>query len=202
MAYYHEPVRLLDPPTRQSASFNTTFGMAMVKGTLNGTSTVGDGMAFVISADNSTIGNFGMDFGIFNDRGFTTFRSIVVEFDTYYNSKSYDISDDHVSIDHLITFAYRAAANTSDAGVDLRDEGTVYAWVEYSHETQQLKARISNTNSRPVDPLVQYEANLSDFLEEYMWVGFSSGSGKVYSNYYMGDWTFGDWTFESYGIQT
>ncbi|CAM6089342.1 unnamed protein product [Calypogeia fissa] len=175
IVYYTEPIRLLDPSTQQAASFATSFKLDVRPRGL-GTE---DEMAFVISSDNSTLGAIGKYFGIFNSyNGATSFRSIVVESDGYQNSEApcYDIDNNHVSFDFSNITTQNVTASAYAVNVLLWDNITIYAWVEYSWETQQLEVRVSYNESRPIDPLLKYEVDLFDVAEEYMWVGFSGGN--------------------------
>ncbi|CAM6122013.1 unnamed protein product [Calypogeia fissa] len=198
LAYYSDPVRLLDPSTQQAASFATTFNM-YPRPRLYGN---GDGMTFVISADNNTPGAVGKYFGIFDSYGATSFKTIVVEFDGYQNSEApcYDIDGNHVSFGFSNITTQNVTASASTVNVVLWDNIPKHVWVEYSWETRQLQVRVSYNESRPTKPLLEHGVDLFDVVDEYMWVGFSganSGSsiGQWVSNYYVGDWT-----FESYGI--
>lgn len=151
----------------------------------------------MISADNEFLGEERQFLGIFDGYGITTFKSVVVEFDLYRDQGSspptYDISDNHVSFD--FSNITTVAANASNVGVELWNNITTYAWVDYSDEARQLEVsqlevRVSNNKSRPTSPLLKHTLNLSEVVEEYMWVGFSAGSGDYYSNYNIGDWSF------------
>ncbi|CAM6095752.1 unnamed protein product [Calypogeia fissa] len=196
--YYSDPVRLLDPSTEQAASFATTFKMYPRPRSYGN----GDGMTFVISADNSTLGEMGGFLGIFDSYGATSFKTIVVEFDGYQNSEApfYDIDANHVSFGFSNITTHNVTASASTVNVFLWDNNAKRVWVEYSWETRQLEVRVSYNESRPTDPLLKHGVDLFDVVEEYMWVGFSGANyglqdGRWLSNYYVGDWT-----FQSYGI--
>jgi hypothetical protein len=104
----------------------------------------------------------------------------------------FDINDNHVSFD-FANITTSAAANAS-AILDLGNEGTFYAWVEYDRDTKLLELRISLWNARPPTALLAFNVNLFDVVEEYMWVGFSASGGargEVRSlNYFIGAWAF------------
>ncbi|CAM6098960.1 unnamed protein product [Calypogeia fissa] len=194
VAYYNKPVKFRDLATQRSAAFSTWFTIDV----RNDESWNGEGMTFVISASNSSIGLQEGYLGIF-DASFSTssFKSIVVEFDSFLNAgfPVNDINNNHVSFD----FNNITAIATVDASpVVIDDLDTKYAWVDYSDETQQLEVRLSYSPIRPDSPIMNYTVNLFDYVEEYMWVGFSSSSGGANSsststgviNYYVGDWIF------------
>lgn len=201
---YKNPIRMLDPTAKQAASFNTSWVTDLVMEYWDPNNTAltrrGDGMTFVMTADNSnsTVGTPAKCLGIYDGSGRRNSRSIVVEFDTYQNADPpmKDISDNHVSLEFMnITFV--DAQNASDAeDIELWEEKTLYTWVEYSGVTQLLEVRISRSNARPVIPVLSYQIDLFDVADEFMYVGFSSGNGDAYSSYYIGNWT-----FESYGIK-
>ncbi|CAM6098133.1 unnamed protein product [Calypogeia fissa] len=104
-AYYHMPVRILDPSSGQTASFSTAFTIDMRVGAMAGVAPIGDGMTFILSANNSyiesNVGYDGKHLGAFDETFSTPYKCIVVEFDTFYNPESpvLDISGNHVSFD-------------------------------------------------------------------------------------------------------
>ncbi|CAM6113681.1 unnamed protein product [Calypogeia fissa] len=197
LAYYSNPVRLLDPSTRQAASFATTFKIYSTP-KLYGN---GDGMTFVISADNSTLGAIGKYFGIFDSYGATSFKTIVVEFDGYQNSDApcYDIDGNHVRFG-FSNITTQNVASASTVNVVLWDNIPKHVWVEYSWETRQLQVRVSYNESRPTNPLLEHGVDLFDVVDEYMWVGFSGGNAGSSLGNWVSDYYVGDWTFESYWI--
>jgi hypothetical protein len=72
----------------------------------------------------------------------------------------------------------------------LWDGQTLFVWIEYCGVTQQLEARISNNNSRPDSPLLRYQVDLDEWVEDQMYVGFSAGSGQSLTTYYVSNWSF------------
>lgn len=198
---YGTPVRMLDPSSQQAASFNTSYTTDIVMeywdpNEQNATM-LGDGWTFVITADSTTVGTPAKCLGIYDGNGKRSSKTIVVEFDTFQNLPApvLDISGNHVSFDFM-NITTTEARNASDVNIQLWEQVTLYTWIEYSAETQQLEVRISRDNSRPTSPLLGHQVDLFAVAEEYMYVGFSSGNGDAYSSYYIANWT-----FESYGIQ-
>lgn len=193
IVYSRTPVKLLDPSTNTTMSFSAYFVIVVVQGVDhdNATAEVGDGLTFVISADNSTMGSNGSALGVFDrSRNYTSIvKRVVVEFDTVKNDEPpiNDIDNNHVSFDFMnISTSYSASAFT--VGTDLST--TFHAWVGYSNDTRQLQVSVSNINVQPNKPLLSRTVDLSQIVEEYMWVGLTASSGGLYSNYYIQDWTF------------
>jgi hypothetical protein len=60
---------------------------------------------------------------------------------------------------------------------------------------KQLEVRCSYSQVRPVSAPLIYIVNLIDFVEEHMWVTFSSSTESS-----PGLYKINNWTFESYGI--
>ena len=119
----------------------------------------------------------------------TSFKSVVVEFDSFLNPDLYDISDNHVGFDFGKEYS-TAAADASDVNVLLWDNQTLFVWIDYCGVTQQLEARISNNNSRPDSPLLKYQVDLDEWVDDQMYVGFSAGSGLSLTAYYVSNWSF------------
>ncbi|KAG6545230.1 hypothetical protein Mapa_013342 [Marchantia paleacea] len=198
MALYSEGLRMIDPWTRQSASFTTSFTFRVTPvGTKFGNG--GDGLAFVMIASKSWIGSAGAFLGVYNgstDVGRQGPKTLAVEFDTFKNADYDDPNGNHVGVD-LENIYSKAVANAYDVGVFFRDGQRNYAWIDYNGTTHDLEIRISNSSSRPLDPILQYPLDIYDVFDETMWVGFSAANGWGVSLY-----TIKDWVFTSYGLPT
>ncbi|BBM97845.1 protein MpRLK-Pelle_L-LEC1 [Marchantia polymorpha subsp. ruderalis] len=198
MALYAEGLRMVDPGTRQSGSFTTSFTFRVTPvGTKFGNG--GDGLAFVAIASRDWIGSPGAFLGVYNgstDVGQQGPKTLAVEFDTFKNADYDDPNGNHVGVD-LETVHSKVVANAYDVGVDFRDGQPTYAWIDYNGTTHDLDVRIANSSARPQEALLQFPLDVYDVFAETMWVGFSAANGWGVSLY-----TVKDWVFTSYGLPT
>jgi len=74
---------------------------------------------------------------------------------------------------------------------------TVYtAWIDYNATVQTLEVRFTNSTSaigtiRPSRPVIQvHNLNLSTLFNEYMYVGFSAGTGDYTEVHKLKSWSF------------
>ncbi|KAL2653857.1 hypothetical protein R1flu_021985 [Riccia fluitans] len=197
IALYSEALHIIDPASRKAASFSTSFNFRVTPlGMNNGNA--GDGFAFVLLASNTWIGSPGAYMGVYNESsgGEQGPKTLAVEFDTFKNYEVDDLNGNHVGID-LESIYSKVVANAFDVGVIFRDGQPTYAWIDYNDTTKALEVRISGSGWRPYDPILKYQTDLFDVLEETMWVGFAAANGWGVSLY-----TVKDWSFTSYGLPT
>ncbi len=166
-AFLTNPIALQDPGGFR-ASFSTFFSFQITgrAGLGNGA----DGLVFVVQTVASNVGGFGggIGYGGINN-------SVGIEFDTYNNGSSDANNSNHVGID----------LNGSTSSVALLpvtpdfDDGNVwYAWVDYDGDAQLLEVRASQTNARPLTPLLTYPVDLPAVLgQPNAFIGFTSGTG-------------------------
>lgn len=196
-ALYKDRVRLRDPASNTTASWQTTFSFSIQS--LTGTEAAGDGLAFIIVPDNTSIGSYGGWLGVLNDTMLlskNTLRTLVVEFDTYNNSRFEDINANHVGInvDSMISTAsvdaYAAANISLSKGLNLT------AWIDYDAITKVLEVRlVQKSLTRPKHAILNATVDLSSLFNEYMYVGFSAATGSLVEVH-----TVYSWTFMSYGL--
>ncbi|KAF8396076.1 hypothetical protein HHK36_017688 [Tetracentron sinense] len=161
-----------------TASFNSTF----VLNILSKTSPGGEGMAFILtgSGEPSTPNNSdGQWLGIVNasTNGSSSLSKIVaIEFDT---RKSYaeDIDSNHVGVD-LNSINSVVQVPLSGYGVNLSNGTDVKAIIQYDGISKTLFVFIDNgTGSSMANPVISIPLNLSDYLPEEVYVGFSASTG-------------------------
>ncbi|CDY11619.1 BnaC06g31200D [Brassica napus] len=165
--FYNYPLRFKDSPNGTVFSFSTTFIFAIAShyGADNG-----HGLAFVLCP---TRGLSNVDptqyLGLFNstNMGDPSNHIVAVELDTVQTAEFNDIDSNHV-------------------GIDINS-----VWIEYESKQKQLNVTLHPLDvSKPKTPLLSLEKDLSPYLLEYMYVGFSSSTGIRTASHYILGWTF------------
>jgi len=112
-------------------------------------------------------------------------RSLAIEFDTFKNSD--DINDNHVSV--LVNGVVTDAIATEGYDGDLNDGTDKFAWVEYDGSSNVLTVYVSETNSKPSEPLIETDIDLSSLVGDQAYAGFSAGTGGLYNNHDVLSWS-------------
>lgn len=192
-AFYPNAIHLKNTSTNLVSSFSSTFVFCIspLYATIGG-----HGMAFVMAPSLDSGGAFPSQYlGILNatNDNSTSNHVFAVEFDTVQDLEFADISDNHVgiNIDSMIstyaavagywTTLANASQNASMTEIILKSEQNIQAWIDYDGKTQTLNVSIAPVESPPplVRPLLSVKLNLSDVLEEYMYVGFTGATGVM-----------------------
>ncbi|BBN09634.1 protein MpRLK-Pelle_L-LEC10 [Marchantia polymorpha subsp. ruderalis] len=192
VAYYHAPVRMLDPKTNKTASFSTKFTFHQIPESYNNSATDrrGDGMTFVFSSSSTWVGGAAGRLGILPlDQGNTMVKLFLVEYDTFQNSINRDPAFDHVGVDTMSAVS-EVLEEVQSLGLNFWTGEQVWSWIEYNGTSKVLEVRVANSSSRPDSPLLQYTRDLVGVVNEQMWVGFSAGTGDAYSYYFIDSWEF------------
>ncbi|MEP7207846.1 MAG: L-type lectin-domain containing protein [Casimicrobiaceae bacterium] len=165
-------------PLGAGASFSTYFSFRMSASGFGGA----DGIVFVIQPVASTVGGGGGGIGYVGIP-----NSLGVEFDTWDNGVgSGDPDGNHVGIDLNGSVA---SVQTAPVSSPLDDGSIWYAWIDYDGSVLEL--RLSQTNVRPVSPILSRAVALSSVLgTSSAYVGFTSGTGAAYSNHDILTWRF------------
>ncbi|XP_006346248.1 probable L-type lectin-domain containing receptor kinase S.7 [Solanum tuberosum] len=188
---YNNPISFFDPETKKTASFSTRFAFSVSN--IN-PSSFGDGLAFFLSPDNQTLGSPGGFLGLVNSSQLTKNKFVAVEFDTKQDLHFNDPDDNHVGldIDSLISIK---TANVRLAGVDLKSRNLISCWIDYKSEEKKLMVFLSYSSFKPKKPILIVDIDLSDYLKEFMYVGFAAsteGSTELHS--------IENWSFRTYGF--
>ena len=190
-AIYSAPVRLLDPATRSPASFQTTFSFqfnnSYQKGVSNSSTGLGgSGLAFIIVPDELTVGRPGPWLAMLNDACDDDYKSVAIEFDTWKNPEFGDPDDNHVGI-NLGTIV-----STATRSVSLKEGSIHRAWITYDGFRRWIDLRLGldNNDSYPSQLVFSGSLDLSPFLNEYMFVGFSASTGNHTQIHSILSWNF------------
>ncbi|XP_058110201.1 L-type lectin-domain containing receptor kinase VIII.1 [Magnolia sinica] len=179
-ALYNTPIRFRQSGgARSPFSFSTSFSFSVTN--LN-PSSIGGGLAFIISSDDQSIGDAGGYLGLVNETGADS-SVIAVEFDTLMDVQFKDINGNHVGLD-LNSLVSTQVADLDGVGVDLKSGNLVNAWIDYDGTNQILNVSVSYSNIRPPSPLLSINLDLDSFVDDLMFVGFSGstqGSTEIHS---------------------
>ncbi|KAL2613436.1 hypothetical protein R1flu_025128 [Riccia fluitans] len=193
------PVRVRDSLTNDVQSFETMFSFWIQSSIPY---PPGQGLAFVLSPDNSSRGgDSGMYLGWLNDstNGNTT-NHVAVEFDTVQNVEFEDIDSNHVGVNiNNLRSNCSTSAGYWDSGeiktlnLTTQAEKWVYAWIEYDGIQKVINVTISNGRAKPERPLLSCNLDLSRYiLLEEVYVGFTSSTGDSHvSQHSVYEWSFG-----------
>ncbi|PON69256.1 GPCR kinase [Parasponia andersonii] len=181
-ALYTKPVRFRQIGSQLPASFSTFFSFSVMN--LN-PSSIGGGLAFIISPDAETVGDAGGSLGLLIAEGETGSGSgfLAVEFDTLMDVEFKDINGNHVGLD-LNTMVSSQVADLGALDIDLKSGDLVNAWIEYDGSTRVFNISVSYSNLKPKEPLLSFSLDLDQYVNDFMYVGFSGstqGSTEVHS---------------------
>ncbi|KAK6126028.1 hypothetical protein DH2020_040142 [Rehmannia glutinosa] len=185
---YSTPVEFRRPGNPSPASFSTFFSFSVTN--LN-PSSIGGGLAFVISPDDEYVGDAG---GFLGFMGGETARNgvVAVEFDTLMDVEFKDINGNHVGLD-LDSMVSAQVGDLDTIGVDLKSGGQVNSWVDYSGPNHSIKVYVSYSNFKPNEPILSTNFDLNKYItNDSMFVGFS-GSTQGSTETHTIEW----WSFKS-----
>ncbi len=152
-----------------SLSFSAFFIFRIGKSTYSA-----DGLTFIIQQYSDSYGELDGGMGYGGIPG----KSIAIEFDTYQNLLGADPDNGHIAVDidgivdHDDVASYMDLSKSSilvtksdlnDIGIDIVDEDLKYVWVDYNGTN--LQVRISNSSTRPVDPIIDIEYDLVAYFD-------------------------------------
>ncbi|KAL1549454.1 L-type lectin-domain containing receptor kinase VIII.1 [Salvia divinorum] len=185
---YSKPVSFRRPGIQSTASFSTFFSFSVTN--LN-PSSIGGGLAFVISPNDEFVGDAGGFLGLMEAEGAPK-GVVAVEFDTMMDVEFKDISGNHVGLD-LNSMVSTRVRDLGFVGVDLKSGDLVNSWIDYSGPTRSLKVYVSYSNLKPKEPVLSAAVDLGEYIsDDFMFVGFS-GSTQGSTEVHGIEW----WSFSS-----
>ncbi|KAL5738863.1 hypothetical protein ACOSP7_031624 [Xanthoceras sorbifolium] len=198
-AIYSSPVRLLDPISQTPASFKTTFSFQFTNVSSNNVNSSsfrdgevvgGSGLTFIIVPDEFTVGRPGPWLGMLNDACQENYKAVAFEFDTHQNPEFGDLNDNHVGI-NLGSIVSTKAIDASDFGVFFKDGSVHRAWISYDGARRWMDIKLgSDAQDYPSKPIFSGFLDISPFLNEYMFVGFSASTGNMTQIHNVLTWNF------------
>ncbi|CAI9767763.1 unnamed protein product [Fraxinus pennsylvanica] len=164
-AIYSSPVRLFDPDG-------------------------GSGLTFIIAPDEFTVGRPGAWLGMLNDVCDKEYKVVGVEFDTRQNPEFGDLNDNHLGI-NLGSIVSTTAINASNLGIYLKDGLIHRAWISYDGQNKYIDIYLGqDSNEHPSKPVYSGNLDLSPYLNEYMFIGFSASTGNHTQIHNILSWNF------------
>ncbi|CAI0437733.1 unnamed protein product [Linum tenue] len=178
-ALYTKPIRFRQPGTHSITSFSTFFSFSVTN--LN-PSSIGGGLAFLISPVPDSIGAAGGCLGLFSGDGLAA-GFVAVEFDTLMDVEFKDINGNHVGLD-LNSMVSSQSGDLDSVDIDLKSGDLVNAWIDYDGPGRVLEVSVSYSNQKPKEPILSAGLDLDQYVDDFMYVGFSGstqGSTEIHS---------------------
>ncbi|KAL2928030.1 L-type lectin-domain containing receptor kinase S.4 [Bienertia sinuspersici] len=160
----------------------------------------GHGFAFTLAPSKELPGALPSQYlGLLNssDNGNLTNHIFAVEFDEVQDFEFKDINDNHVgiNINSMISNASASAAyyvdgNSTAQNLVMKSGATIMCWIDYYSDKNQLNVSLSLSSDKPNRTILSYDVDLSPYLDEFMYVGFSASTGLLASSHYILGWSF------------
>ncbi|KAI3846053.1 hypothetical protein MKX03_029085 [Papaver bracteatum] len=164
-ALYNHPIRFLDHKSLSAASFRTSFTFFITPSPSSSfTSPIfGDSLSLSLTSNVLEDGN-----------GVSKYNKKKGKF----FSIEFDIDSNYIRIDinSIVSFAL---VDLNSVGLDLRNGREATIWFEYLSSRKMVKLWLSNTKSRTIWPILESRVDISEHLEEFMFVGFTALNAKV-----------------------
>ncbi|KNA16286.1 hypothetical protein SOVF_090070 [Spinacia oleracea] len=191
-AFYFYPLQFLDPETNSSVSFTSHFSFSI---TPSSPSNPGDGIAFLITSDlglfSSRFTHLGMpEFSLNSQESF-----FAVEFDTKFDPLTGDVNDNHVGID-VNSYISLVSDDGLLGEVDLSSGKKINAWIEYRKSVKIVRVWVSYFPNKPLNPVVSAQIDLSKYMKESMYVGFSASNRDGSALHVIDGWEFKTFEFD------
>ncbi|TYJ25972.1 hypothetical protein E1A91_A07G086200v1 [Gossypium mustelinum] len=163
------------------ASFNTSFliNVFRVKN-----SVPGEGVAFLIAPDTAIPPNSSGEYlGLTNSSsdGLPSNHLVAIELDTL--KQDFDPDDNHIGL-NINSIRSNKTVSLSKFNIQIAPNGTKFyvVWIEYYNKSLQVymaeQAQPSSpTPSKPVVPVLNTDIDLSTFVKQYSYFGFSGSTG-------------------------
>ncbi|XP_010680208.2 L-type lectin-domain containing receptor kinase S.6 [Beta vulgaris subsp. vulgaris] len=191
-AFYNNPFKFLDPLTNSSVSFSSRFSFMI---TPSSTSNHADGIAFLITSNTGLFspkfGHLGMPKLSLNSHD----RFFAVEFDTKFDTLNGDINGNHVGID-VNSYTSLVSVDGFSSGVDFSDGKRINVWIQYRDSVKKIKVWVSYFPNKPLNPILSAEIDLSKYVKESMYVGFSASNGDGSALHVIDQWEFKTFEFD------
>ncbi|KAL3627778.1 L-type lectin-domain containing receptor kinase VII.1 [Castilleja foliolosa] len=194
-------------PTKQPSSsfvlpFSTSFIFAMSP---YRSELPGHGLMFVfVPTPGIQESSSAQHLGLFNstNNGSPDNHVFGVEFDVFRNEEFGDMNDNHVGIDVNSLFSVNASESGywPDNGgsfrkLDLNSGSNYQVWIDYVDGFVNVTIAPVGFMNRPNRPLISFPINLSDVLEDEMYVGFAAATGALTQSHLILAWSFSNTNF-------
>uniref|UniRef100_A0A7N0UUX8 non-specific serine/threonine protein kinase n=1 Tax=Kalanchoe fedtschenkoi TaxID=63787 RepID=A0A7N0UUX8_KALFE len=190
---YKYPLKLYDKKKNVTSSFNTTFVMNITPVTQP---YGGEGVAFIVAQNGSVMPgtSSGQWLGIVNasTNGSASSNILAVEFDTLKSNETNDVDGNHVGLD-LNSIDSITQVSLTENGVSLASGIDVVATIIYDGVLKVLNVSVymfNDTREGRMDSIISYPVDLSSYLPEDVYVGFSASTGVYTQLNCIKSWTF------------
>ncbi|XP_074282340.1 L-type lectin-domain containing receptor kinase VIII.1-like [Silene latifolia] len=195
-AIYSSPIRVFDPNSQTPGSFDTTFAFQFNNHKLPayndsaGQNHGGSGLTFLIAPDEFTVGRSGPWLGMLNDAcDDNYYKFFAIEFDTRQNPEFGDPNDNHIGI-NLGSIISTSTINASDYGLAFQDGSIHHARITYDGSSKRMDIQVGSNPKSALTSLFSDHVDLTPFLNEYMFVGFSASTGNTTQLHNILSWNF------------
>ncbi|XP_019193388.1 PREDICTED: probable L-type lectin-domain containing receptor kinase S.7 [Ipomoea nil] len=185
-ALYKNPVCFFDKHANLAASFSTKFTFLI--DSVNPWSS-GGGFCFFLSPYNHTLGSSGGFLGLVDSTQITKNRFVAVEFDTEQDLHFDDPDENHVGLD-IDTIVSVKTASAMLGGINLKSGFLITAWIDYQQSQKKLEVFLSYSTLKPGTPIMAVDIDLSGYLHEFMFVGFSASTERSTELHFIENWSF------------
>ncbi|GAB4845943.1 Probable L-type lectin-domain containing receptor kinase S.7 [Ancistrocladus abbreviatus] len=183
---YNSPIEFFNSEANITASFSTRFSFAI---TNVDPSSYGDGLTFFISPDNQTLGSPGGYLGLVNSTQLTKNRFVAIEFDTKLDPHFQDPNDNHLGLD-IDSLVSIETVDLTTEGIYLKNGKSINVWIDYKNEEKTLRVFVNHSIFKPKDPVLDVGIDLSHYLKEFMYVGFSGSTEGSTELHLIESWSF------------
>ncbi|XP_065862665.1 probable L-type lectin-domain containing receptor kinase S.7 [Euphorbia lathyris] len=190
-AIYNYPIPFFDSESNTTASFSTRFTFSIDN--VN-PSSYGDGLAFFLSQDNRILGSAGGFLGLVNSSQLTKNKFVAIEFDTKHDTYFSDPNDNHVGLD-IDSLESIKIADPILKGIDLKSGEPITTWIDYKNDLGLLKVFMSHSKLKPAKAVLSVQIDLSGYLKEAMYVGFSGSTEGSTELHLIQSWSFRTYAF-------
>ncbi len=147
----------------------------------------GDGFVFAAT----TVGNTSLG-GAGGGLGYAGIgSSFGIEFDTWNSGTKDQDSGNHIGININGSVESVALVDLGSAPEEQLNEAGIWtAWVDYDGVTDLLTVRLSDTNIRPLDPILSHTVDLASVLGSHCaYFGFTSSTGSASNDHDIRSWS-------------
>lgn len=175
-AYYQTAL-----PVNTDTSFQTQFQFRLdgAQGAAGA-----DGFAFVLQNDPRGLQARGAAGGGLGLSGIT--NSLAIEFDTWQNEN--DVNNNHIAV--VINGDIANPRSVRIPAFDLNSGSTINAWVDYNGNTDQLAVYLNNGTTKPDQPLMMLEIDLTSVVGSQAYLGFTGATGGSANVHRVLNWSF------------
>ncbi|XP_031106117.1 probable L-type lectin-domain containing receptor kinase S.7 [Ipomoea triloba] len=181
-ALYKNPIRFFD---KHAASFSTRFTFRIES--VNAWSS-GGGFSFFLSPENHTLGSPGGFLGLMDSTQITKNRFVAVEFDTEQDLQFDDPDENHVGLD-IDTIVSVKTGSAMPGGINLKSGFSTTAWIDY-YSPEKIEVFLSYSTLKPQTPVMEVEIDLSGYLNDSMFLGFSASAERSTEQHFIHNWSF------------